>query len=102
MAKIYSGQITVTTAGTAVQGTSTGNYTGFFVRALSGNTGNVYLGNDGADDITSGNGYELAPGDQIYIEAPNLNELWFDAATSGDKFSWLAGAVITLRAINSW
>ena len=94
MARVYSGQITVTTAGTAVQGTSTVKYTGFFIRALSGNTGLVYVGNDGADDITSGNGYELAAGDQIYIEAPNLSDLWFDAATNGDKFSWLAGAVI--------
>jgi len=97
MAKVYSGQITVTTAGTAVQGTSTPNYTGFFIRALSGNTGNVYLGNDGAGDVTSANGYELAPGDQIYIEVPNLSDLWFDAATNGDKFSWLAGAVISVR-----
>ena len=97
MAKVYSGQITVTTAGTAVQGTSTPNYTGFFIRALSGNTGNVYIGNDGAGDVTSANGYELAPGDQIYIEVPNLSDLWFDAATNGDKFSWLAGAVISVR-----
>ena len=94
MARIYSGQITVTTAGTAIQGTSTVKYTGFFIRALSGNTGNVYLGNDGAGDVTSSNGHELAPGDQIYIECPNLSDLYFDAATGGDKFSWLASAVI--------
>ena len=102
MAKTYSGQITVTTAGTAIIGTSTDTYTGFFIRALSGNTGNIYIGNDGADDVASTTGFELAPGDQVYIEAPNLNELYFDAATSGDKVSWLAGAIITLRALNSW
>jgi len=83
-----SGQITVTTAGTEVQGPSvTGN--GFFIRALSGNTGKVYVGNDGADAVSSTTGYELAAGDQVYIECGNLNLLWFDAATSGDKFSWL-------------
>ena len=102
MAKTYSGQITVTTAGTAVVGTTTEVYSGFFIRALSGNTGNVYVGNNGSDDVASTNGFELAPGDQIYIEAPNLNELYFDVATGGDAVSWLAGAIITLRALNSW
>lgn len=88
MAELLSGQITVTTAGTAVQGTAVQGY-GFFIRALSTNTGVVYVGNDGAGDVTSANGYELAAGDQIYIEVRNLNELYFDSATNGDKFCWL-------------
>ena len=94
MAAVRSGQITVTTAGTAVQGTSTDKYYGFFIKALAGNTGIVYVGNDGAGDVTSGNGYEMSAGDQIYIECENLNELYFDAATNGDKFCWIASAVI--------
>ena len=85
-----SGQITVTTAGTAVVGTSTAKYYGYYIRALSTNTGNVYVGNDGADDVTSGNGYELEPGDDIYVEVENLADLYFDAATNGDKFCWIA------------
>lgn len=85
-----SGQITVTTAGTAVQGTATAKYYGFYIRALSTNTGKVYVGNDGANDVTSSNGYELSAGDDIYIECQNLNELWFDSATNGDKFCWIA------------
>ena len=90
-----SGQITVTTAGTAVVGTSTGKYAGFFIKALAGNTGIVYVGNDGADDVTSGNGYELSPGDQIYVEVGNLADLYFDAATNGDKLCWLASTEVT-------
>lgn len=85
-----SGQITVTTAGTAVQGTATAKYYGFYIRALSTNTGKVYVGNDGANDVTSSNGYELSAGDDIYIECQNLNELCFDSATNGDKFCWIA------------
>ena len=85
-----SGQITVTTAGTAVQGTSTAKYHGFMIKALSGNSGKVYVGNDGADDVTSANGFELSGGDQIYVEAKNLADLYFDAASSGDKFCWIA------------
>jgi hypothetical protein len=89
-----SGQITVTTAGTAVVGTSTAMYQGFYIRALSTNTGKVYVGNDGANDVTSGNGYELSPGEDIYIECQNLAELYFDAATNGDKFCWIAVHVV--------
>jgi hypothetical protein len=92
MAELLSGQITVATAGTAVQGTDVPGY-GFFIRALDGNTGLIYVGNDGADDLTSSNGYELSGGDQVYIEVPNLDEIFFDAATSGDKVSWLKSLI---------
>ena len=89
-----SGQITVTTAGTAVQGTATAKYSGFFIKALSTNSGIVYVGNDGAGDVTSGNGYEMEAGDQIYIECSNLSDLWFDSATNGDKFCWIASVEV--------
>ena len=89
-----SGQITVTTAGTAVVGTATAKYEGFYVKALAGNTGIVYVGNDGADDVTSGNGYELSPGQDIYIEAENLADLYFDSASDGDKFCWIAVHIV--------
>ena len=82
-----SGQITVTTAGTAVQGPATG---GLYVavKALVGNAGNVYAGNDSAADVTSANGFELAPGEGVVLHK-SLDALWFDAATDGDKLSWL-------------
>ncbi len=82
-----SGQITVVTAGTAVQGPTT---TGLLVaiKALVGNAGNVYVGNDAAGDVTSANGFELAPGEGVVVQK-GLTALWFDAATDGDKLSWL-------------
>jgi len=83
-----SGQITVTTAGTAVQGTATDKHYGIYIKALIGNTGLVYFGNDGAGDVTSANGYELSPGNQVLVEVSNLANLWFDSATNGDKFCW--------------
>jgi hypothetical protein len=87
-----TGQITVTTAGTAVQGPDVPLPNGVFIKALAGNTGKVYVGNDGAGDVTSGNGYELEAGKAAPpIQVANLNELWFDAATNGDKFCWLKG-----------
>lgn len=84
-----SGQITVTTAGTAVQGSAVDLINGVWIRALEGNTGNVYVGNDGAGDVTSSNGFELGPGDLVLVQAQNLSDLWFDAATNGDKLCWL-------------
>jgi len=84
-----SGQITVTTAGTAVQGSDVQNDAGFFVRALAGNAGVAYVGNNGSGDVSSSNGYELSAGDQILLSVDNLKDLWFDAANNGDKLCWL-------------
>ena len=82
-----SGQITVTTAGTAVQGPSTGGLQ-VAVKAMAGNSGIVYVGNDAAGDVTSANGFELSAGEGVVVRK-NLNALWFDAATNGDKLCWL-------------
>lgn len=88
-----SAKLTVDAAGTAEQGPSdiTGN--AFVIVATSGNTGSVYIGNDGNDDVDSSTGYELSPGDKIIIEVPHpyrtLEFLYFDAATSGNSVSIL-------------
>ncbi len=82
-----SGQITVTTAGTAVNGPATGGLH-VAVKALVGNAGNVYLGNDASADVTAANGFELAPGEGVVVKK-SLSAFYFDAATDGDKLSWL-------------
>jgi hypothetical protein len=84
-----TGQITVTTAGTAVQGPDVDLENGVWIKALAGNSGVVYVGNDGEDDVTSANGFELSAGDAIVIQVSNLSDLWFDAAENGDKFCWM-------------
>jgi len=89
-----SGQITVTTHGTAVQGPATAKYTGFLIRALSTNSGLVYVGNDGAGDVTSANGFELSAGDVVYVECSSLSDLWFDSASDGDKLCWIAASYL--------
>lgn len=93
MAYTLSGQITVTTAGTEVQGTAIAG-DGFFIRALSTNTGKMYIGNNGSGAVSSSLGYELSAGDQIYIGIRNLNEIWIDASVNGEKVCWLAAAPI--------
>ncbi len=82
-----SGQITIAAAGTAQAGPATSGQV-IAIKALVGNAGNVYVGNDAAGDVTSANGFELAPGEGVVVNK-SLGAFWFDAATSGDKLSWL-------------
>ena len=82
-----SGQITVTTAGTAVVGTTQPcNLVAF--KADPDNTNPVYLGNV-SGDVTLDNGYPLEPGEQIIVQLGNLSDLYFDSETNGEKIAWL-------------
>ena len=57
------------------------------VKALHGNTGIIYWGGTA---VSSSNGLELKPGEHIIADInPELGEVWIDAATSGDKVSWV-------------
>jgi hypothetical protein len=85
---VKSGQITVTTAGTAVVGTTeSGNL--FAIKAHPDNTDVIWVGNDGADDVSSANGFPLEPGETIVLNVSNLNKLYFDADVSGEKVCWV-------------
>lgn len=84
-----SGQITVTTAGTAVQGTSRKSHL-VALKAHPDNADTVWVGNDDAGDVTSSNGFPLDAGENVIVEVGNLNDLWFDADSNGDKACWLA------------
>ena len=83
-----SGQVTVTTAGTAVQAGTDPGPGQYLIKALDGNSGNIYVGNDGAGDVTSANGYELGAGD-VMAYTGQLASLWFDSAENGDKACWV-------------
>jgi len=91
MATEYSaraGQITVTTAGTAVAGADVEGRK-FLLLAPAGNSGEVYVGNDGADDVTASNGFEIPQESPILVQVRrNLKELYFDSASNGDKICW--------------
>jgi hypothetical protein len=89
IAGAISGVIDIPTAGTAVQGTDIVTPNGVWIKALAGNSGLTYVGNDGAGDVASTNGFELTAGDVIHVTVQNLNELYFDAATNGDDICWI-------------
>ena len=82
-----SGQVTVTTAGTAVQGTDqTGHL--FAIKAHPDNTDTAWVGNV-SGDVASSNGFPLDPGEVVILVLANLNELWFDTDVNGEKICWL-------------
>lgn len=83
-----SGQITVTTAGTAVQGTAQIGQL-FAIKAHPDNTDSVWIGNDDAADVTSSNGFPLNPGETVVVMLGNLNQCFFDADVSGEKICWV-------------
>lgn len=94
MAKARSGSITVTTAGTAVQGSpypkaANDKLIAFVIKADAANAGTVYVGNDGSGDVSSANGFPLNPGESVLVEINSLDDLWFDAAQNGEKFRWI-------------
>jgi hypothetical protein len=85
-----SGQKTVAAAGTAVVlGTDECNC-GVMVKALSTNSGLIFIGNDGAGDVASTNGLQLAAAAYVIFErVGNLGNIWIDSAVNGEGVCWL-------------
>ena len=85
-----AGQKTITTAGTALALGSQQVDAPLLVKALTTNTGLMYVGNDGAGDVTSANGYPLAAGDQVIFDhVSNLSAVILDSAVNGEGAAWL-------------
>ena len=92
-----SGVTDVPTAGTAVQISNTSRRVLSIVFvAPSGNSGIVYVGNDGAGDVSATTGIPLSAGQsvsfnfgQFSVSVP-ISDFWVDAATNGDDVAWAA------------
>ena len=86
-----SGLKTVSTAGTAVALGSQQIAGPLLIKALTTNTGLVYIGNDGAGDVASTNGFPLAAGDVAILEhVSDLGAVMVDSAVNGEGVAWLA------------
>ena len=85
-----AGTITVTTAGTSVQGPDQQVGSAVLIRAHPDNTQEAYVG--GANgEVSNTTGFALPPaGNAICLKIHNLNELWFDANVSGEKICWIS------------
>lgn len=71
------------------QGPDVGSGTGFWLKARSGNTGNVYFSYVSASSDADSTGFELAAGESIQVQIKNLNELYFTADTDGNQIAWM-------------
>jgi hypothetical protein len=82
-------QKTVSSAGTAeaLVGSSTDLLHGVTIKALAGNSGNVYVGDS---DVSSANGMELEAGDFLFLSVGDLADVYVDVATNGDGVSFIA------------
>lgn len=87
-----TGQATVSAAGTRVLVSTLFGNQAITILAAAGNTGNLYVGDQ---DMTSLNGLVLPPGASINIslntsiQSNEYVKIFIDAATSGDKASWI-------------
>lgn len=85
-----SGKTIVAAAGESVPLGSQAVNASVMVKALAGNTNLVYLGSDGAGDVSSANGIELAAGEVVVFDwVANLADIRLDAAVSGEGVAWL-------------
>jgi hypothetical protein len=83
-ATVLSGQQAVTNAAVAL---ATNTVKNICVKALAGNTQNVYVGPTG---ITTSTGMELAAGDAYCSPVTNTNLIFVIAAAGGQSVSWIA------------
>ena len=85
---IYTGNQDVTTAGTRVAvGSTTGLERGVTVKAKSTNTGMIYAG---SVLVASSNGFQIAPGEEVFVECSSLGDVYIDSAVNGEGVTYLA------------
>jgi len=90
-----SGQTTVTTAGTEVVMAADQPCYWVLYKGKTANTGLMFVGNGGANTVSSTTGFQLAAGDVGYYDwegkLGNLNQLYVDSAVDGEGISWICG-----------
>ena len=81
-----NGQTTVAAAGTAVVLAAATNCKSVTVKALAGNSANVYVG---SATVTAANGFVLDNGDTVSIDIDNLDDIYIDVDTNGEGVSYI-------------
>ena len=70
------------------QGPHVHSGTGFWLKARSGNTGNVFVNYVSASSDADSTGYELAAGETIQLQVTDLSGLYFTADTNGNQICY--------------
>lgn len=84
---LLNNKVTVTTAGTRVALAGSTSIKSVSVKALSTNTGKIYLGNS---TVASTNGMQLDAGDSATVEIDNLSKVFIDSDVNGEGVTYLA------------
>jgi hypothetical protein len=85
---LYTGVKDTVTAGTRVAvGSTTGLERGVTIKAKATNTGLIYVGTVA---VASSNGYQLSPGEEVFIECASLATVYIDSAVNGEGVSYSA------------
>ena len=83
---VYTGKKTVPTAGTPVVLAAAQPVTSVTVKALSTNTGTIYVGNSA---VASTNGFQLAKSDSVSLDILDLSTVWIDSSVNGEGVTYL-------------
>jgi hypothetical protein len=83
---IYSGKTAVTTAGTRVVLTSSQAIQSVTIKALSTNTGIIYVGNS---SVASTNGLQLLAGESVSMDIANLTTVNIDSSVNGEGVTYV-------------
>ena len=83
---VGNGQKTVTAAGTAEALAASTSIHSVTIKALAGNTNNVYVGDSSVD---STNGFVLDSGESISLDIDNLADVYIDTDTNGEGVSFI-------------
>lgn len=81
-----NGVTTVSSAGTSVQLSSNTPTASITIRALSTNTGLIYVG---TATVSSANGFQLLADETLSLDLNNLSKVYIDAAVNGDGVSYI-------------
>lgn len=85
-----SGQKKVTTHGTSVPLGNQDIFGPIEIKALTTNTGLVYIGNDGSNDVDNNTGLELKAGELVVMSyIGNLKSIYVDSENNNEGVSWL-------------
>ena len=84
-----SGQTAVTTAGTEVLLNADQRCEAVLIKAMPENTGIMYIGNTGANVVSSTTGYPLSKNEYLVLELKNLNQVYVDSSVNGEKVAWI-------------
>lgn len=86
---IFNGKTSVTTAGTRVVLAASQAVLSVTIKALSTNTGVIYVGNA---SVASTNGFQLSAGDTLSMDLANLNTINIDSSVNGEGVTYFSVA----------